>query len=720
MKHPVWNRYTALALAGVMALSLLTGCQSKTQPAQTDPAPETSRSESAAPQAAAEQTLTGRVTAMDGESLSLALGTVTTTQKTVDPESLGGFGRGGRGGFGGHMGGRGEGSTGFAQPGGTTQDGAQGQTGFPGGQMPQTGDGQQPPQMPDGEMPQTGDGQQPPQMPDGEMPQMGDGQQPPQMPDGEMPQMGDGQQPPQMPDGEMPQMGDGQMPQRPDGQGFGRMEDFDGTYTVTEFTEDGKTETVQADSSVLASVQVGDVVTLRLDAQGRATEAQVVTLGADLPDFLTLDEDGNVTLNAQMGMGGFGKDGQQRPDGMGGFGGQGGMGGQGGFGGQGGQTTGTSANTLTGSETGGSFTASGTDENALLAAGVSASLSQITVEKTGDCTNTENSDFYGVNAGVLARDGASLTLDGGTVTTDAKGGNALFCYGEGTTLTARDLVIRTSQSNSGGIETAGGGATVAENLDIETQGASAAAIRSDRGGGTVTVTGGSYVTHGTGSPAIYSTADITVSNATLNATASEALVIEGKNSITLENCDASGAMTGTYRDGAENLQGVMIYQSMSGDANVGKGSLTVTGGSLKTEAGDLFYVTNTTAEINLKGVALTLADGALLRVAGNDGSRGWGAQGANGGRVTLTAEDQALEGEIVVDEISSLRMTLSGSSAFTGTVNPEGEAGTVSLALKDNATWTLTADAYLSAFQGDAAQIQTNGHHVYVAGTLLI
>ena len=701
MKHPVWNRYTALALAGVMALSLLTGCQSKTQPAQADPAPETSQTESAAPQAA-EQTLTGRVTAMDGESLSLALGALTTTQKTVDPESLGGFGRGGRGGFGGPMGGRGEGSTGFAQPGGTTQDGAQGQTGFPGGQPPQMGDGQQPPAMPDGEMPQMGDGQQPPELPDGEMPQTGDGQQP------------------AMPDGEMPQMGDGQMPQRPDGQGFGRMEDFDGTYTVTEFTEDGKTETVQADSSVLASLQVGDVVTLRLDAQGRATEAQVVTLGADLPDFLTLDEDGNVTLNAQMGMGGFGKDGQQRPDGMGGFGGQGGMGGQGGFGGQGGQTTGTSANTLTGSETGGSFTASGTDENALLAAGVSASLGQITVEKTGDCTNTENSDFYGVNAGVLARDGASLTLDGGTVTTDAKGGNALFCYGEGTTLTARDLVIRTSQSNSGGIETAGGGATVAENLDIETQGASAAAIRSDRGGGTVTVTGGSYVTHGTGSPAIYSTADITVSNATLNATASEALVIEGKNSITLENCDASGAMTGTYRDGAENLQGVMIYQSMSGDANVGKGSLTVTGGSLKTEAGDLFYVTNTTAEINLKGVALTLADGALLRVAGNDGSRGWGAQGANGGRVTLTAEDQALEGEIVVDEISSLRMTLSGSSAFTGTVNPEGEAGTVSLALKDNATWTLTADAYLSSFQGDAAQIQTNGHHVYVAGTLLI
>ena len=83
--------------------------------------------------------------------------------------------------------------------------------------------------------------------------------------------------------------------------------------------------------------------------------------------------------------------------------------------------------------------------------------------------------------------------------------------------------------------TTGGGTMNAANLDIHTTGNSSAAIRSDRGGGTVNVDGGTYVTDGKGSPVIYSTADITVSNATLESTTSEGVVVEGKNSVTLNN-----------------------------------------------------------------------------------------------------------------------------------------------------------------------------------------
>jgi len=50
---------------------------------------------------------------------------------------------------------------------------------------------------------------------------------------------------------------------------------------------------------------------------------------------------------------------------------------------------------------------------------------------------------------------------------------------------------------------------------------------------------------GYNSPAVYSTADITVSNAELTSNNSEALVIEGKNSIKLNNCDVSGNMSST-------------------------------------------------------------------------------------------------------------------------------------------------------------------------------
>lgn len=81
---------------------------------------------------------------------------------------------------------------------------------------------------------------------------------------------------------------------------------------------------------------------------------------------------------------------------------------------------------------------------------------------------------------------------------------------------------------------------------------------------------GTYTSNGYNSPAAYSTSDITVSNATLTANNSESLVIEGKNSIKLNNCDVSGNMSSTEGSSSdENVHNVMIYQSMSGDAEVG-------------------------------------------------------------------------------------------------------------------------------------------------------
>lgn len=310
------------------------------------------------------------------------------------------------------------------------------------------------------------------------------------------------------------------------------------------------------------------------------------------------------------------------------------------------ETNGTSAYTIDKdtTEADKTYTSENADENALrVENGAKATLNHITVTKTaGESSNTGNSDFYGMNAGILVRDGAMATIQNATINTSVAGGNGVFCYGSGTTLTISDSKIRTTKNNSGGIETAGGGTTNATNLDIDTKGNSAAAIRSDRGGGTVTVQGGTYVTNGTGSPAVYSTADITVSKAQLTANSSEAIVIEGKNSVTLNDCTVTGAMSGTYGTGnaAENIHNVMIYQSMSGDAAEGEGKFAMTGGKLIAKAGDMFYVTNTNCTIDLTNVELTLANDTLLRVTGNDGSNGWGTAGANGGTVTMTVKNK--------------------------------------------------------------------------------
>ena len=392
----------------------------------------------------------------------------------------------------------------------------------------------------------------------------------------------------------------------------------------------------------------------------------------------------------------------------------------GGFGGSSEVTNGTSANTITEDTEvdGETYTSTGDDENALRVDGAAVTLKDITIEKTaGSSSNTEDGDFYGQNAGLLVLNDATATITGATVNTSVTNGNGVFSYGEGTVVNISDSTIRTTENNSGGIQTTGGGTMNAANLYVETQGNSAAAIRSDRGGGTVKVDGGSYVTNGTGSPAIYCTADISVSDATLTANASEGVVIEGKNSVALTDCDVTGNMSNTYNgDSDENIHCIMIYQSMSGDADVGEATFSAEGGSITAKTGDMFYITNTDCEITLKDVAFTLANDVFLRVEGNSSSRGWGTEGANGGDVTLTADSQEFTGNILVDEISSLALTMKNGTSYEGAINPDGDGGTVDVTLDDNSTWTLTGDSYITSFDGDTSNITANGYHLYVNG----
>ena len=253
-----------------------------------------------------------------------------------------------------------------------------------------------------------------------------------------------------------------------------------------------------------------------------------------------------------------------------------------------------------------------------------------------------------------------------------------------TTVNISDSAITTSADNSGGIQTTGGGTTNAENLTVSTSGNSSAAIRSDRGGGTVNVTGGTYTSNGYNSPAVYSTAAITVKDAVLTANNSEALVIEGKNSIVLENCTVIGNMSSTQGASSdENVHNVMIYQSMSGDADVGTSVFSMSGGSLTGRNGDLIYVTNTHCVLTLSGVTLVNedADGYLLRVCGNPASRGWGTAGSNGAQVEMTADGQTLSVNIsdnaVITVESGSTWNLTGNCTITsltnyGTVNCNG------------------------------------------------
>ena len=394
------------------------------------------------------------------------------------------------------------------------------------------------------------------------------------------------------------------------------------------------------------------------------------------------------------------------------------------------------ATEITASDTqdGKTYSSTSADESALMISTADdVTVTNATVTKTGDSDGGDNCNFYGQNAAVLVKGGSTTTIKGANITSDADGANGVFSYGgnggqngasgDGTTVIIKDSTITTTGSGSGGIMTTGGGVTKAFDLTVTTSGQSSAPIRTDRGGGTVTVDGGTYTSNGLGSPVIYSTADITVDNATLVSNLSEGVCIEGLNSITLNNCDMTANNT-KCNGNATFMDSIMIYQSMSGDADSGTSSFTMNGGSLTSKNGHVFHVTNTNAVITLSGVTIKNEDSDNVLISVCDD--GWSG-GSN--TATLNAAKQTLEGAVLVGDNSTLTLSLTDGSAFKGYIggkitNANGdtvstEVGTVSVTLDSTSTWTLTGDSYVTEFNGDAANVISNGYTLYVNGTAL-
>lgn len=349
----------------------------------------------------------------------------------------------------------------------------------------------------------------------------------------------------------------------------------------------------------------------------------------------------------------------------------------------------------------GDLQSTGDDENLIHVEAGTATVTGAALSRISDgSTGGDDASFYGVGAAVLTTGGTAVIADS-TIVTDAAGGAGVFAYGDGVAYVS-DSVITTRQNTSGGIHVAGGGTLVARNLTVTTEGESAAAIRSDRGSGTMVVDGGSYTSNGVGSPAVYVTADITLHDANLTATGSEALCMEGLNTVRLYDCRLSGDMQDLSQN--DNTWTVIVYQSMSGDAEVGKGRFEMVGGTLDSANGGLFYTTNTESEFILSGVDITSASDSeyFLRCTGNANQRGWGSAGSNGAECTFTALSQTMRGDVQWDSVSTLNMYVAEGSTLTGAVVDdescagEGGDGACSLNIDSTSAWIVTGDSVLT------------------------
>ena len=538
------------------------------------------------------------------------------------------------------------------------------------------GDGQEPPSKPEGENGGDQSADAAPEKPEGEGSNDQSADAAPEKPEGEGSNDQSADAAPEKPEGEnggdqsadvAPEKPEGEdggeqsadaVPEKPEGEGGGQ----------------GNMEPMQSEEITLSDIQAGDTVTL------------------------TLNDDGTVaSISVQS-------------DDMGG-----GM--QGGSGGPGGASQGVDSydavNTIEEDTeiSDQSIESTGADENAVhVTNGAKAELEDVTISRnSSDSTGGDNSSFYGVGAAVLATDG-TVTVEDSTITTDSAGGAGVFAYGDGVAY-VEDSTIETKQDTSGGIHVAGGGTLYAWDNTVTTNGNSAAAVRSDRGGGTMVVDGGTYTSNGTGSPAVYCTADISINDATLTATGSEAVCIEGLNTLRLYDCDLSGNMSDDEQN--DNTWTVIVYQSMSGDSEVGNGVFQMKGGKLTSGNGGLFYTTNTESTITLENVEIEKTDDSefFLQCTGNSNARGWGNSGANGADCVFTGISQVMDGDIVWDSISDLDLYLTEGSTLTGAITQDetwagnGGDGYCNVTVSSDSKWIVTGDSKVSTLSTDGVDI---------------
>ena len=361
------------------------------------------------------------------------------------------------------------------------------------------------------------------------------------------------------------------------------------------------------------------------------------------------------------------------------------------------------------SSDGESFTATEADQNAALVQnGGTLTLENTLLQKSGDDTDGDRCNFYGVNSILTAvGEGSSATVSNSSLTATSAGSNGIFAT-DGATVTVSDTSIDTTADNSRGLDATYGGVITADNVDITTAGDHCAGIATDRGGGTITAVDSTVSTQGSGSPILYSTGDIEVENLTGTASGSQIAGMEGLNTICIENSTLTSSITGkTASDPIAN--GIIIYQSTSGDAEATTGStatFTAKNSTLSSaiQSGSMFYLTNTSANITLQNTELDFdsSQATLITACGND-SNNWGQAGSNGATVKVKAINQTLEGDIVADTISSINLTLTKGSTWTGSaIIQDNDSATtttespISITVGKKSSWIVTGDCTVS------------------------
>lgn len=341
---------------------------------------------------------------------------------------------------------------------------------------------------------------------------------------------------------------------------------------------------------------------------------------------------------------------------------------------------------------------------------------------SGTSTDIESSMYYGLNSAFIVKDNSNVILNNSSITTKSDYSTAFFATGMSTTATLTNVSLSTENKNSNGLSISESSSINASKVNIITKGEQSAALKTITNNSEIIIDDSTLITEASNSPIFEIKGKVEATNILATSTNSNIAVLENSSSLSIIESELT---TASYNIDEKLSSVFFLYKSNSKTASNDSGSsdltikdskITVNKDSNVYKTAPIFYITNTSSVINITNTDIDYGSNTLIKVSKNEK---YGDTEDNGGEVNFTATDQRLKGNIIVDEISSIRFNLNNSS-YKGQINGNNESKNVHVTLDKKAEWTLTGDSYLNTLTIQngridrlARYIKSNGYNIY-------
>lgn len=345
-------------------------------------------------------------------------------------------------------------------------------------------------------------------------------------------------------------------------------------------------------------------------------------------------------------------------------------------------------------------------------------------KESGKSTDFDSSTLYGLNSTFIAKEGSEIFLEDSKLSSSISYSSAFFATGLETTATLNNVELSTDKDNSSALNASSEAKIDISNSEIKTKGNNSDAIKTLDANSLININDSTIITEGQNSTLLYSKGKIEALN--IKGTSNSYLaIIEDRNSLELTN--ANLITNGQDKTINEYLGAFLIYnqESASASNNYTSAKLDIIDSIIEINKDSswydktpLFYLTNTEANINITNTTLNYGSDILLKAVANSE---YGDIGDNAASVTLTATDQELTGEIIVDSNSKVRLNLNNST-YEGKINVDNLSANVDVTFDYDSRWELTGDSYINILQITKTDylrknvrkyIRSNGYNVY-------